>query len=68
MPTPTGFDAFFQSITNSPEFRDFSKAKDDISDLKGLEASLATMQSDVEKASNLMKNFDEKFIPQSPSP
>jgi ATPase family associated with various cellular activities (AAA)/AAA+ lid domain len=65
---PTGFDAFFQSITNSPEFRDFTKAKEEISDLAWLEASLATMQADVEKASNLMKNFDEKFIPQSPSP
>lgn len=58
--TPTGFDTFFQSITNSPEFRDFTKAKDDITDLASLEASLASMQADVERASSMMKNFDEK--------
>ena len=48
--SPTGFDAFFQSITSSPEFRDFSKAKDGISDLASLEASLASMQADVDRA------------------
>lgn len=64
MPTPTnptGFDAFFQSITNSPEFRAFSKAKDSISDLASLEASLASMQADVDRASSMMKNLDAKF-------
>lgn len=53
--TPTGFDSFFESITNSPEFRDFTKAKDDITDLASLEASLASMQADVERASSMMK-------------
>ena len=64
MPTPTnptGFDAFFQSITKSPEFRDFSKAKDSISDRASLEASLASMQADVDRASSMMKNLDAKF-------
>ncbi len=65
--TPTGFDAFFQSITSSPEFRDFSKAKDSISDLASLEASLASMQADVDRASSMMKNLDTKFdTPPSP--
>lgn len=67
MPTPekipTGFDSFFESITSSPEFRDFTKSKDDITDLASLEASLASMQADVERASNMMKNFDEKITP-----
>ncbi len=55
---PTGFDTFFQSITNSPEFRDFSKSKDDITDLASLEASLVSMQADVERASSMMKWFE----------
>ncbi len=65
-PSP-GFDAFFQSLTSSPEFRSFQWAKDEISDLSTLEKSLFDMQKDVEKAANLMKNFDEKF-PISPPP
>lgn len=63
--TPTGFDTFFQSITSSPEFRDFSKSKNDITDLAGLEASLASMQADVERASSMMKNLD-KSVTQPP--
>jgi AAA+ superfamily predicted ATPase len=70
MPTPstdpTWFDAFFQSITSSPEFRAFDGANKSITDMASLEKSLSSMQADVEKASNLMKNFDEKFSSNPP--
>ncbi len=63
MPTPknTGFDAFFQAVTTSPEFKS-AVTKDwkwDSVDL--LEKSLLEMQSGVEKASSMMNTFNEKF-------
>lgn len=61
--TPTPFDTFFQSITSGPEFENLKKAGD-ISDLSTLEKSLTSMQSDVVKANDLMKNLDTNF----PSP
>lgn len=57
----TGFDAFFQAVTTSPEFKS-AVTKDwkwDSVDL--LEKSLLEMQSGVEKASDLMNSFNEKF-------
>ncbi len=56
-----GFDAFFSEITNSKEFQDLKKSGNDISNLSDLESSLIDMQSGVEKAANMMKDFDTKF-------
>lgn len=60
----TPFDAFFQSITSGPEFENLKKSGD-IADLSTLEKSLTSMQSDVAKANDLMKNFDTKCSPPS---
>lgn len=60
-PKDTSFDAFFQAVTTSPEFKS-AVDKDwkwDSVDL--LEKSLLEMQSGVEKASNMMNAFNEKF-------
>ena len=57
----TGFDAFFQAVTTSPEFKSavIKDWKWDSIDL--LEKSLLDMQSGVEKASNIMNSLNEKF-------
>lgn len=60
-PQDTGFDAFFQAVTTSPEFKS-AVTKDwkwDSVDL--LEKSLLEMQSGVEKASSMMNTFNDKF-------
>lgn len=60
-PKDSGFDAFFQAVTTSPEFKS-AVTKDwkwDSVDL--LEKSLLEMQSGVEKASSMMNTFNEKF-------
>jgi SpoVK/Ycf46/Vps4 family AAA+-type ATPase len=62
--TPIGFDAFFSEITDSKEFQDLKNSGTDISSLSDLEQSLTDMQSGVEKAANMMKDFDIRF--QSP--
>ena len=61
--TPLGFDAFFSEITGSKEFKDLKNSGTDISSLADLERSLTDMQSGVDKASNMMKDFDAKFTP-----
>lgn len=61
IPKDTGFDAFFQTLTSSPEFQS-AMSKDwkwDSIDL--LEKSLIEMQEWVEKASSMMKSLDEKL-------
>ncbi len=64
MPLPSnnpGFDAFFQAITTSPEFKS-AVTKDWKGDsMEVLEKSLLEMQSWVEKASGTMKEFEGKF-------
>ena len=66
--TPLGFDAFFSEITGSKEFKDLKNSGTDISSLADLERSLTDMQSGVDKASNMMKDFDAKFTPLPSSP
>lgn len=63
----TSFDAFFQAITTSPEFK-WAVTKDwQWDSMDALEASLRDMQAWVEKASSIMKDFDEKFsVPPTP--
>ena len=58
--TPS-FDSFFSQITDSKEFQDLKKSGTDISSLSELEKSLIDMQSGVDKAANMMKDFDAKF-------
>ncbi|NRH21201.1 ATP-binding protein [Candidatus Gracilibacteria bacterium] len=60
-PKDSGFDAFFQAVTTSPEFKSAVTKdwKGDSVDL--LEKSLLEMQSGVEKASSMMNTFNEKF-------
>jgi hypothetical protein len=60
---PLGFDAFFAGITGSREFQDLKSSGKDISNLADLEKSLIEMQSEAQKASNMMKDFDTKFAP-----
>ncbi len=60
---PLGFDVFFSEVTNSREFQDLKSSGKDISSLADLERSLTDMQSGVEKAANMMKDFDTKFAP-----
>ncbi len=66
MPTPPtsplGFDAFFSEITNSKEFQDLKKSGTDISSLADLEQSLSDMQSGVERAANMMKDFQTPLL------
>lgn len=60
-PQNTGFDAFFQAITTSPEFKS-AVTKDWKWDwMDALEKSLLDMQSWVDKASELMKGLDKSF-------
>ena len=66
--SPIGFDAFFSEITQSKEFKDLKNSGTDISSLADLERSLTDMQSGVDKAANMMKDFDTKFTPLSSSP
>ncbi|MBC7498676.1 AAA family ATPase [Candidatus Gracilibacteria bacterium] len=61
--SPIGFDAFFSEITQSKEFQDLKNSGNDISSLSDLEKSLTDMQSGVEKAANMMKEYDTKFTP-----
>ena len=72
MPTPPtspiGFDAFFSEITQSKEFKDLKNSGTDISSLADLERSLTDMQSGVDKAANMMRDFDAKFTPPPASP
>ncbi len=56
-----GFDAFFTAITTSPEFKSAMTKDWKWDSLDALEASLRQMESWVEKAADIMKNFDEKF-------
>ncbi len=57
----TGFDAFFDAITSSPEFKKAMTKDWKWDSLDTLEKSLLDMQSWVEKAADIMKGFDEKF-------
>lgn len=58
---PTGFDAFFNAVTASPEFK-ASVTKDWKWDtMDALEETLKSMESSVSKASEMMKNFDTTF-------
>ncbi len=66
--SPLGFDAFFSEITESKEFKDLKNSGTDISSLSDLERSLTDMQSGVEKAANMMKDYDTKFTPLPSSP
>jgi hypothetical protein len=66
--SPIGFDAFFEGITGSKEFQDLKNSGKDISSLSDLERSLTDMQSGVEKAANMMRDFDAKFTPPLASP
>ncbi len=64
MPAPqndTGFDAFFQAITTSPEFRWIATKDWKWDSMEALEKSLLDMQTWVEKASGIMKSFDSQF-------
>lgn len=56
-----GFDAFFDAITTSPEFKKAMTKDWKWDGLDALEASLRQMESWVEKAADIMKGFDDKF-------
>ncbi|MDD2693946.1 MAG: ATP-binding protein [Candidatus Gracilibacteria bacterium] len=57
----TGFDAFFEAITTSPEFKS-AVTKDWKGDsMEALEASLRSMQSGVDKAADMMKEFEATY-------
>ena len=66
IPKDTGFDAFFDAITTSPEFRDTMNKDWKWDSLDLLEKSLTDMQSWAEKAADMMKRLDEKFTPPTP--
>ncbi len=57
----TGFDAFFQSITTSPEFKAAVTKDWKWDSMEALEKSLKEMQAWVDNASTIMKNLDESF-------
>ncbi len=57
----TGFDAFFQAVTTSPEFKSAVTKDWKWDSMDALEKSLLDMQSGVEKAANIMKDLDTKF-------
>lgn len=62
-----GFDAFFDAITSSPEFKTAMTKDWKWDSMEALEKSLLDMQSWVEKAADIMKGFDEKFsVPPTP--
>ncbi len=64
----TGFDAFFSAITTSPEFKSAVTKDWKWDSMEALEASLMNMQAWVEKASGIMRSFDEKYGNPPPSP
>lgn len=67
MPTDqTWFDAFFQAITTSPEFKSAVTKDWKWDSMDALEASLKQMESWVAKAADVMKDFNDSF--QSPPP
>ena len=57
----TGFDAFFRSITESPEFQKSVRKDPSVDSMESLEKSLLEMQHDVNKASEIMRDFDKNF-------
>ncbi len=59
--TPSPFDAFFRSITESPEFQKSVKKDSSVDSMESLEKSLLEMQHDVNKASEIMRDFDKNF-------
>lgn len=65
-PKDTGFDAFFDAITTSPEFREAMNKDWKWDSIDLLEQSLTDMQAWAEKAADMMKRLDEKFIPPTP--
>lgn len=60
-PKDTGFDAFFQAITTSPEFKSAVTKDWKWDSMEALEASLRSMQSWVDKAADMMKGFDATY-------
>ena len=64
MSTPSdnaSFDAFFQAVTTSPEFKSAVTKNWKWDSIDALEESLRDMQTWVEKASNIMKSYDTTF-------
>ncbi len=61
-----GFDAFFDAITTSPEFREAMNKDWKWDSIDLLEQSLTDMQAWAEKAADMMKRLDEKFTPPTP--
>ena len=57
----SGFDAFFQAVTTSPEFQWIVTKDWKWDSMEALEKSLLDMQDWVEKASGIMKSFDSQF-------
>lgn len=57
----TGFDAFFQAITTSPEFKSAVTKDWKWDSMEALEQSLLDMQSGVDKASKLMNDLNTNF-------
>jgi SpoVK/Ycf46/Vps4 family AAA+-type ATPase len=57
----TGFDAFFQAITTSPEFKSVVTKDWKWDSMDALERSLLDMQAGVEKAGKLMENLNTNF-------
>ncbi len=58
---PTGFDAFFQAITTSPEFKKVVSKDKNWDTMDDLEKSLLDMQSWVARAADIMKSYDATF-------
>ncbi len=66
-PKDTGFDAFFQAVTTSPEFRTAMTKDWKWDSMELLEKSLRDMESWVTKAAEVMKDFDTQFsVPPTP--
>jgi AAA+ superfamily predicted ATPase len=61
MPPSTGFDAFFQAVTTSPEFRTAMTKDWKWESIEALEDSLLEMQQWVEKASEMIQKLDTTF-------
>ncbi len=57
----TWFDAFFQAISTSPEFKSAVTKDWKWDSMEALEASLKSMQSWVDKAADVMKDFNDSF-------
>ena len=60
-PKDTGFDAFFQAITTSPEFKSAVTKDWKWDSMDALEKSLLDMQAGVEKAGKIMENLNTNF-------